>query len=94
MTQYKILDAKWWTPPVPGQTIMDLRTYSIGIVAIESFDPGGSLPAQWKCYVGYGISGNDEEGDSQLVARHGMPFGSKEAACALFPNLNPEGYRY
>jgi hypothetical protein len=94
---YKILDAKWWTPPLPGFSVLRQAAVggtklAIGIVAIESYDPGNGLPVQWKCYVGYG-RGEDEEADMQAIARHGMPFGSQEAACGLFPELDPEGYR-
>lgn len=94
MKEYKILDAKWWTPPMPGQTILDVRQYSIGIVAIESFDPGNGQPVKWKCYVGYGVSGDNESADAQLIARTGMPLGDKNAACALFPDQDPKGYTY
>lgn len=94
---YKILDAKWWTPPLPGMSVLAQAAVggvklAIGIVAIESYDPGNGSPVQWKRYVGYG-RGESEETDCQTIARHGMPIGSEEAACAFFPELDPEGYR-
>ena len=83
---YTVLDAKWWTPPIPPMLI--LGSLCIGAVAIES-GPND----EWKVYIGYGL-GKDEERDRQLVAIHGMPIGSKEAACGLFPQLDPEKFLY
>lgn len=86
---YKVLDAKWWTPPVPVITISDgVINLSIGAVAIESFEDGS-----WKVYMGYG-RGIDEDQDKQLIAGHGMPIGSKDAACGLFPQFDREKFRY
>lgn len=86
---YKILDHKWWTPPVPGITIADgVIHLSIGAVAIESYTDGS-----WKVYMGYG-RGEDEEADCQLIAGHGMPIGSKDAAAGLFPQFDKEKFKY
>lgn len=84
---YKILDSRWWTPPLPGQTIMDLPSYCIGAVAVDSYKD------DWKVYMGFGF-GVDEESDCQQIAQHGMPIGSREAACGLFPQLDPGKFRY
>jgi hypothetical protein len=84
---YKILGAKWWTPPTPG--FMDVSGYCIGAVAILSHEPTGS----WKVYIGYGL-GVDEQNDAQRIAAHGMPIGTKEGACGLFPNLDPDKFVY
>lgn len=97
MNKYTILDAKWWTPPNPFPIIYHVQTKEtvrfgdgapvIGIVAIQSHKN------QWKCYIGYSW-GNDEPNDAQFIAHKGASFGSKEAACALFPQLDPEEFRY
>lgn len=89
MKQYKILGAKWFTPPAPTWFGVAMHTgLSIGIIAVESYKDGS-----WKCYVGYGL-GVDERADEQNIAAHGMPFGNGDAAAAFFGHLDPELYRY
>jgi hypothetical protein len=90
--QYKILDVKWWTPAI-NNVLYDafagtVHDICIGIVAIESYEDGS-----WKCYIGYG-RGEQEDEDCQRIAAHGMPLGSKEAACGFFPQLNSEKFVY
>lgn len=95
MGNHKVLDAKWWTPPLPGLTIVGAAVLAdalpqivIGAVAIESYKDGS-----WKVYMGYG-GGKDEDRDCQAIAGYGMPIGGKEAACGLFPQFDPEKFRF
>lgn len=80
----KILDTRWWSPRHPlGPSLI-----CIGIVAFESYSDGS-----WKAYIGYG-QGEDEGDDCLTIYTHGVPIGSKEAACILFPQLDPEKFKY
>lgn len=81
----KAVNAKWWTPPSHlGSTGIPI---CIGIVVgvDEEHD-------YWKCYVGYGL-GDNEKTDMLRILATGQPFGSAEAAAALF-DLDPKKYRY
>ncbi len=86
---YEILGSKWWTPPTPNLVSLGQQPI-IGCVAILSLD---TKPRQWKCYMGIVDGTDSQETGEQQIARYGMPIGSKEAACALFPFLSPNGYR-
>lgn len=86
--KYKILGSKWWTPPAPTLAALAGGELCIGAVAIESFTDGS-----WKVYMGYG-RGMDENADEQYIAGRGMPIGSKEAACGLFPQFDAEKFKY
>jgi hypothetical protein len=90
--EYKILQKIWWTPPL-NSVLFDALTGAsdhicIGLVAIESFKDGS-----WKCYIGYG-QGKSEDEDCQRIAANGMPLGNKSAACAFFPMLDPDRFKY
>lgn len=85
-----ILGSKWWSPIMPGKTIFDESELCVGIVAVCSFKNLHSM--EWKCYIGYG-KGENQSKDEQWIAKHGNPLAIKSAAVALFPELDPEGYR-
>lgn len=84
----KILGLAWYTPRLISP-VSPPGTLCIGIVAFESYEPDG----QWKVYIGYG-QGESEERDAQRILTTGMPIGSKEVACAYFPDLSPDKFRY
>lgn len=82
--KYEILGSVWYTPFMLPSVNLDM---CIGIVAIRS-----GKGDDWKCYIGYGF-GEDEDYDAQLVAGQGIPVANEAMACALFPDLKPEGYK-
>lgn len=89
--KYEILGTRCWTPALVNvlfdAIVGPTADLCIVVVAIESH------LNEWKCYIGYG-AGKDELQDQQHVAANGMPIGDKAIACAMFPNLDPEGFRY
>lgn len=85
--QRTILNSVWYTPPMPGATILDgPPPQCIGVVAIAS----GPEKYSWKAYIGFGF-GDNEQIDAQLIARNGVKI-TKEVACAHFPELSPDNF--
>jgi hypothetical protein len=89
MSNYKIIAATWWTPPIVG-LLYDALTgissnLSVGAVAIET-----QQGKKWKAYLGYGTTGN-EEIDQQSIAANGVKVSKSEAA-GMFPELDIEDF--
>lgn len=79
---YEVIDSFWYTG-------FQFNGQCIGFVAIKS----GPGEGDWKCYVGILDDPSDEVEDPQTICANGAKV-TREVACAHFPHLDPDKYKF